>query len=92
MPKVFGYLRSPMKHKPIEEYGAVGLHEQVPVHAKYVLPTLCSLLCAISCSPGAAPLAVTPCSSASGHNLFLCSIAFFDHRAFGQKKLLTVVP
>ena len=48
MPKVFGCLRSPMKHRPIEEHGAVGLDEQVPVHAKYVLPTLCSLLCAIS--------------------------------------------
>ena len=59
-----------MMRKWVEEQGAVGLHEQLSrvrsIHANYVLPTLCSLLCAISCSPEWVPLVVTPCSSIPG--------------------------
>ena len=54
-------LRSPMMQRwSIEEQGAVGLHERVPLHAKYVLSILCCLLPAISSSRKEVALVVTP--------------------------------
>jgi hypothetical protein len=68
-----GGLLPPVSHDAelIEEQGAVGLHERVPLHAKYVLSILCCLLPAISSSHKVVPLVVTPYSSVPGRFFFV---------------------